>query len=95
MNTANLVREEWGRADDAWEVTGQPMEYVQDWWDDWIRDRLKYMAAEVRKWVEEWAKKMSQYWAVRTGDQANQVNEILASLRRLASDAEVDHSGLD
>ncbi|KAJ5483642.1 CAZyme family GH18 [Penicillium desertorum] len=30
MNTANLVREEWGRADDAWEATGQPMEYVQD-----------------------------------------------------------------
>ncbi|KAJ5169770.1 uncharacterized protein N7500_002553 [Penicillium coprophilum] len=64
MNTVNLVREEWGRADDAWEATGQPMEYVQDWWDEWFRDRLKYMAAEVRKWVEEWAKKMSQHWAV-------------------------------
>jgi hypothetical protein len=45
--------------------------------------------------VEKWAKKMIQYWAVRTGDQAQQVNEILASLRRLASDAEIGVTGLD
>ncbi|KAJ5171524.1 CAZyme family GH18 [Penicillium coprophilum] len=84
VRTANIVRAEWGRAGEAWENAGDVVEYVQDWWDEWIRDSLKHSAAEVRAWVEKWAKEMIQFWAVRTGDQAEEVNNILASLRRLA-----------
>ncbi|GES66318.1 chitin-binding, type 1 [Aspergillus terreus] len=95
ISTSNTVRAAWGLADEAWENGGNAGEFAQDWWDEWIRDSLKHDAKRVREWVEEWAKKMVQYWAVRTGDQAQQVNEILVSLRRLASDAEIGVTGLD
>lgn len=51
-------------------------------------------ATRIRNWVQTWARDMYRYWAVRTGDVADQTLQALRTLNNLASDLEIDLDGL-
>jgi hypothetical protein len=67
----------------------------QDWWDQWFRDRMRFIGQEARDWVNHWISEMRKFWAVRTGNDAASVNEVLDSYERLASDMDIDLQGLE
>ncbi|KAK2750070.1 hypothetical protein FQN57_004562 [Myotisia sp. PD_48] len=93
--SANEVRAELARAMEAYaQSTGTSSEPLVAYWDEWLRDFLPGIANRARAWVQNWTRQMHQYWAVRTGPVANQAIEILSTFKSLASDLEIDISGL-
>ncbi|KAJ6007786.1 CAZyme family GH18 [Penicillium herquei] len=93
--TLNQVRAEFGRAETWWVGAGNGAVQVQDRWDQWIRDALTYDAQRVRSFVQSWGDEGLRYWAVRTGEQARQVVEIINRLQSQARTASINLNGLD
>lgn len=63
-------------------------------WDEWLRDFMNGRATRIRNWVQNWARQMNGYWAVRTGDDDIQTLQALRTINSLASDLEMDLDGL-
>ena len=95
VHTANLVRGELALSDQQWMTTEGYNPRGQDWWDQWFRDRMRFIGQEARDWVEDWVTKMRNLWAVRTGSEVDYVLNVLDSYKRLSSDMDVDLQGLE
>ncbi|KAB8229452.1 uncharacterized protein BDW43DRAFT_315030 [Aspergillus alliaceus] len=95
VTAANKVRQELGLADEAWEMQGNAPVEARDWWDQWIRERLRFIGSQTRAWVVQWVREMRNRWAVREGQQAVEVLDALSRYTSLASDMEVSLEGLE
>ncbi|KXG46667.1 Glycoside hydrolase, superfamily [Penicillium griseofulvum] len=94
VGPANDVRTEWARAETEWFAQGNGREQVVAFWDEWLRDFMNGRATRIRNWVQNWARQMYGYWAVRTGNDAIQTLQALRTINSLASDLEMDLDGL-
>ncbi|KAJ5117411.1 hypothetical protein N7448_011043 [Penicillium atrosanguineum] len=95
VHAANLVRAELAISDQEWMSTAGYNPRGQDWWDQWFRDRMRFIGQQARDWVEKWVNEMQKRWAVRTGTDAAYVLEVLDRYKRLSSDMDVDLQGLE
>ncbi|KAJ5869329.1 CAZyme family GH18 [Penicillium solitum] len=94
VETLNTVRVEFGRAETWWVNAGNAPVQIERRWDQWIRDSLDYDVQRVRTFIKKWGNEILKYWAVRTGPQALQVNEIVRSLMSQAQTAAINLNGL-
>ncbi|KAJ9484813.1 hypothetical protein VN97_g8558 [Penicillium thymicola] len=94
VHAANSVRSELALADQEWMSVAGYNPRGQNWWDQWFRDRMRFIVQEARVWVNHWISEMRKFRAVRTRYDAAYVNEVLSSYERLASDMDIDLQGL-
>ncbi|KAJ5082982.1 CAZyme family GH18 [Penicillium argentinense] len=94
VEALNTVRVEFGRAETWWVNAGNALVQIERRWDQWIRDSLDYDVRRVRTFIQKWGNEILKYWAVRTGPEALQVNEIVRSLMSQAQTATINLNGL-
>ncbi|KAJ5249907.1 hypothetical protein N7489_000317 [Penicillium chrysogenum] len=69
--------------------------YVQDWWDQWFRNRLQHIGRTNTNWATSQIADMRRLWAVRTGSNVTPTIEALDKLNADASDMKIDTDDLD